>query len=186
MSHQLPRYPNLDHLKRQAKDLLKAYRASNAQARQLFEQHRPRPTGQHSEGRMRRWSSDRVWLFELDSAQWARRNGAGRAADGRGRARGSRQPAGAQAGPAAAPAGDGGPRQRGSQIWSGSSPPFLHRPAICWPCAPIRWSTALTRSSWTRCCGCRPFKRPHPLLDGPGYGPFCRCALRGNAAPVAA
>ena len=57
MSHQLPRHPNLDHLKRQAKDLLKAYRAGDERARQLFERqllarHRPRPSGQHSDGRV--------------------------------------------------------------------------------------------------------------------------------------
>jgi hypothetical protein len=70
VSHQLPRHPNLDHLKRQAKDLLKAFRAGDERARQLFERYRTRASGQHSDGRV--LLADALWVVarEYGFASW--------------------------------------------------------------------------------------------------------------------
>jgi HEAT repeat protein len=75
MSHQLPRHPNLDHLKQQAKDLLKAYRAGDERARQLVERqlmarYRPRPSGQHSDGRVLLADALLVIAREYGFASW--------------------------------------------------------------------------------------------------------------------
>jgi hypothetical protein len=70
VSHQLPRHPNLDQLKRQAKDLLKAYRAGDERARQLLARHRPRPSGQHFDGRVLLADALLVVAREYGFASW--------------------------------------------------------------------------------------------------------------------
>src|SRR5262245_59250192 len=45
MPESLPLHPNLDHLRRQAKDLLRAYQAGDASARQRIARNVPQPVG---------------------------------------------------------------------------------------------------------------------------------------------